>query len=105
MEQQFGNIKLKIKENKASDIQVYKCPFLSCTESYMNYQDLQSHKVLAHAQLPKFFKTDSLSGGFSKTKIRKLNMYSTKYVLNTYLTMLKLMLGSGDNIKPKKVKA
>lgn len=100
--QEYGNITIKVKDiPKDSDMQAYKCPFLSCTAYYFNYQDLQSHKILAHGEMPKFFQKnqDSISsrhGGFSIKKVKRLGFYSTKHTLNTYATMLKILMNNKE---------
>ena len=106
MEKQYGNVKLIVDEKKGGEIEVYKCPRLNCPEVFLNYQDLQSHKVLTHGLAPKFFKKEGFldAQGFSMAKVKRLGIYNTKYVFNTYFTMLKLFVSSRHKEKQKDMK-
>lgn len=101
---EFGNIQIEM--DKGVDKEVYKCSHLSCDEYFLNYDDLQSHKVLFHGQLPKYFHNNTAInpkiGHFSIDKAKKLNFYSTKHVINTHLFILKLMFNNPNKDRVKK---
>ena len=105
---QVGNISIKLDASSNAKLQAYKCPFVKCSAMFFDYKDLQTHKVLAHGELPTFFKPDKIMNGdnFSSAKLRKLKMYNTKFMINTYVTMLKLYLGGNKKVvkEPKLVK-
>lgn len=103
---EFGNITVKYNTEKGDDFQVYKCPFFKCPEYYHNYRDLQSHKVLSHGELPKFFQKDATQkkGGFSIKKVKRLGFYNTRHTLNTMAAMLKIMMNNPEKEVKKKRK-
>ncbi len=99
---ELGNITIKVNNNADSDMQVYKCPHIKCTEYFIDYNDLQSHKVLGHGDMPAFFNKElnAPSKGFSVTEVKRLSFFTTKYVIGKYATMIKLYTsnnGGGNN--------
>lgn len=97
-EQQIGNI--RIKATKEADMKVYKCPHLNCSEFFTDYTQLQSHLVLGHAEVPRYFNsTDSLiKRRFCKQRLGKQNLYVLKMTINSYKAMLDIFLKHVDKV-------
>lgn len=84
---------IKMDKHIKGDMLVYKCPHHNCPNEYLTYNDVQSHRVLTHGEVPKFFKIPSASGeGFHVGKLRRLNNYNNKYAIDKYYMMLKLFV-------------
>jgi len=74
LKMEYGNVKLKISPN--ANISVYKCPRLSCDKFYFSQDDLDRHRILNHAEMPKSLtKMDSQKRNryFSKSSMYRLN--------------------------------
>lgn len=92
-EVEFGNIKVKMEDSNA---EVYKCSHLKCNAFFLNYQDLQTHKIMTHGDTPKFFldknNNDKLHKHFSRESLRMESTYILKYKINMYKMMLKAFI-------------
>jgi len=107
-----NNVSITYDEDNPPDIEVYRCPHLKCKEFYFTQADLDSHKVLGHAQMPKSltnidqFKPTPIPsiGGTSHFSIEKLNQVkklNSKQTMKHYGFMLHLMLGKDPTKMPK----
>ena len=102
-EQELSDVAvIKVKRDQPTEARGYKCPFLKCDFFSLKYEDLQSHLVIKHGELPKFFKIDSATGKrFSRERIGKINLMSTKYRLNNIMFGLKIYMRHVDAKPPK----
>ena len=69
----YGNKTIKIPAN--TEISVYKCPKLNCNEFYFSQDDIDHHRIMAHADMPKHLMSVTPNNGkyFNKNSMYKLN--------------------------------
>lgn len=100
---ELGNVTIKVKKGSQPDTKVYKCPYVSCPFYSLKYEDVQSHKVLKHGDIPAFFKTDNATTKrFSRERMSKINLSNTKYKVNKLFMGLKIYMKHIESSKPKK---
>lgn len=72
--QEYGNTTLNVEPDV--DISVYKCPKISCTKFYFTQDDLDHHRILTHAEIPKHLTKIGIQNNgkfFNKNAMYRLN--------------------------------
>jgi hypothetical protein len=97
-----------IKISPKANIEVYKCPFLHCDEFFFSRDDLDQHRIRAHAVLPKSFTNVVIENKnkryFNRNTIYSMNSKIQRENLKHVLMILNIDIESIRKPLYKKIK-
>ena len=98
----------KVKINPSADILMYKCPHANCKAAFFSQEDINQHRILEHAEVPKnLFNLPTNNKNtkyFSRGSMQRLNASIQRENLKHIIMVLGLDLDAIRKPLIKKIK-